>query len=128
MIPPFSWFNNGSMKTPKSPFKKIFRELILLKRLDEPNDKTPGGLIIPENQRLQPTKAVVVHVGEGLWAKSKKDKMLEPFGSQRTGKYGPMELKVGDKVIFNANENWAFQINGEEFIAMRESDALAVID
>lgn len=110
----------------KSPFKKIFRELILLKRLDEPNDKTSGGIIIPENQRQKPTKAIVVHVGEGLWC---KDPKRDPkHGSVRTGKYGPMELKAGDKVIFNAHENWAFDIDGEEFIAMRESDALAVIE
>lgn len=114
-------------KVPKSPFKKIFRELILLKRLDEPNDKTSGGIIIPENQRQKPTKGVVVAVGEGIWCKSKSDKLRNPHGSQRTGKYGPMELKVGDKVIFNAHENWAFEIAGEEFIAMRESDALGVI-
>ncbi len=112
-------------KALKSPFKKIFRELILLKRLDEENDKTEGGLIIPENQRLKPTKAIVVHVGEGLWA---KDPKRDPkYGSVRTGKYGPMELKAGDKVIFNAHENWAFELGGEEYIAMRESDALAVI-
>lgn len=51
------------MKT-KSPFKKIFRELILAKRINEPNDKTSGGLIIPENQRTKTLRAQVVHVGE----------------------------------------------------------------
>lgn len=110
------------MKIIKSPFRKIFRELILLKRIDEPNDKTDGGIIIPENQRQKPTKAVVVHVGEGLWCRKKKS---DPH--KRTGVYGPMELKAGDKVIFNAHENWAFDIGGEEYIAMRESDALGVI-
>lgn len=110
-------------KIMKSPFKKIFRELILLKRIDEPNDKTPGGLIIPENQRKKPTTAIVVHVGEGLWCKKNKSDR-----THRTGKYGPMELKAGDKVIFNAHENWAFMLNGEEYIAMRESDALGVFE
>jgi chaperonin GroES len=107
----------------KSPFKKIFRELILLKRLDEPNDKTDGGLIIPENQRVKPTKGIVIGVGEGLWCKEKKGDL-----NWRTGKYGPMELKVGDKVIFHPEDHWAFNLGGEEFIAMRESDLLCKIE
>lgn len=112
-------------KITKSPFKKVFRELILLKRLDEPNDKTEGGIIIPETQREKVQKAIVIHVGEGKWLRKKKHKA--DLSDWRTGKYGPMYLSVGDKVIIENDRSWAFILNGEEFIAMRESDALAVI-
>lgn len=116
------------MKTdeiPKSPFKKIFREIILAKRLNESNEKTEGGLIIPENQRTKTLKAIVIQVGEGKWLRKRKHKA--DLSDWRTGKYGPMELKVGDKILLEEGRYKPVEINGEEFIALRDSDALAVI-
>ena len=107
----------------KSPFKKVFRELVVIKRLDEPNDKTSGGLIIPEKYRIKPTKAVVVHVGEGFWCKEHPDDL-----NYRTGKYAPMEVKVGDTVFFNENAHIPIKIKGEEYIALREGDLEFIID
>lgn len=110
------------MKIPKSPFKKVFREIVLLKRLAE-EDKTAGGLIIPENQREKSSRGLVVDIGEGEWLKSKGENR-----TYRTGKYGPMNVKVGDKVLFNNNRCYPISVGGEDFITVRENSILAVLE
>lgn len=86
---------------------------ILVKRLQE-QDKTAGGLYIPDTAKEKPIEARVVAVGSG--------KLLED-GSVRKP-----EVKAGDKVLFAKYSGTEVKIDGEEHLIMREEDLLAVLD
>lgn len=71
-------------------------------------DKTAGGIIIPDTAKEKPQKGTVVAVGPG-----KKDE--------------PMTVKVGDKVLYGKYAGTEITIDGEDYLIMRESDIVAVI-
>ena len=85
---------------------------ILVKRL-EPETKTPGGLIIPDNAKEKPVEAIVVGVGEGA-----RDK---------DGKRIPPDVRIGDRVLFSKYSGNEIKIQGVEHVIMREEDVLAVL-
>jgi len=86
---------------------------ILVKRLEE-EDKTAGGLYIPDTAKEKPIQGKVIAVGAG-----KRDK---------EGKAIPVEVKAGDKVLFSKYSGTEVRIEGEEHLIMREDDILAVIE
>ena len=86
---------------------------ILVKRLDE-QEKTAGGLYIPDTAKEKPIQAKVIAVGTG--------KVLDD-GSVRK-----LEVKAGDKVLFSKYSGSEVKIDGEEHLIMREDDILAVLD
>jgi chaperonin GroES len=86
---------------------------ILVKRLAE-QEKTAGGLYIPDTAKEKPIEAQVVAVGSG--------KVLED-GSLRK-----LEVKTGDKVLFAKYSGSEVKINGEEHLILREEDILAVLE
>ena len=86
---------------------------ILVKRLEE-QEKTAGGLYIPDTAKEKPIEAKVVAVGAG--------KRLED-GSLRKP-----ELKAGDRVLFSKYSGSEVKIDGEEHLIMREEDILAVVE
>ena len=86
---------------------------ILVKRIDEQN-KTAGGLFIPDTAKEKPQEALVVAVGNG--------KIIED-GSLRK-----LEVKAGDKVLFSKYSGNEIKIDGTEHLILREDDILAVID
>jgi len=86
---------------------------ILVKRIDEQN-KTAGGLFIPDSAKEKPQEALVVAVGNG--------KIIED-GSLRK-----LEVKAGDKVLFSKYSGNEIKIDGTEHLILREDDILAVID
>src|SRR5215471_4339412 len=86
---------------------------ILVKRLAE-QDRTAGGLYIPDTAKEKPIEAQVVAVGTG--------KIMED-GSVRK-----LEVKTGDKVLFAKYSGSEVKIDGEEHLILREEDLLAVID
>jgi chaperonin GroES len=86
---------------------------ILVKRLDE-EDKTAGGLYIPDSAKEKPIQGKVIAVGAG-----KRDK---------EGKAIPVELKAGDKVLFSKYSGTEVKIDGDEHLIMREDDILAVLE
>jgi chaperonin GroES len=71
-------------------------------------EKTPGGIIIPDTAKEKPQKGTVVAVGPG-----KKDE--------------PMTVKVGDKVLYGKYAGTEINIDGKEYLIMRESDIYAII-
>ena len=85
---------------------------ILVKRLDE-ETKTSGGLFIPDSAKEKPIQAKVVAVGAG-----KRDK---------DGKIIALEVKAGDKVLFNSYAGTEVKVVGEEYVVMEESEVLAII-
>ncbi len=86
---------------------------VLVKRLEE-EEKTKGGIIIPDTAKEKPIEGEVVAVGNG--------KILE------NGEVKPLEVKVGDKVLFGKYAGTEIKIEGEEYLMMREDDILGVIE
>jgi len=86
---------------------------ILAKRLAE-EEKTKGGLFIPDTAKEKPLEALVVAVGNG--------KVLD------SGKIQPLEVKAGDKVLIGKYSGSEVKIDGEEHLILREEDILAVLD
>jgi chaperonin GroES len=86
---------------------------ILLKRVEE-EEKTKGGIIIPESAKETPAEGVIVAVGPG-----KKDDQ---------GKVIPMGVKVGDHVIFRKYAGDDIKLEGEEHIILSEEDIIGVIE
>jgi chaperonin GroES len=86
---------------------------IIVKRLAE-EEKTKGGIIIPDTAKEKPLEGSVIAVGNG--------RVLED------GKVRPMDIKKGDKVLFGKYAGTEIKIDGEEHLILREDDILAVIE
>jgi chaperonin GroES len=86
---------------------------IIVKRLEE-EEKTKGGIIIPDTAKEKPIEGKVIAVGDG---KIKED-----------GKKIPMEIKKGDRVLFVKYAGTEIKIDGEEHLMMKEDDILAIIE
>ena len=86
---------------------------LIVKRLEE-EEKTKGGIIIPDSAKEKPIEGKVIAVGEG---KLNKD-----------GKKIPLEVKKGDRVLFARYAGTEVKIDGEEHLMMREDEVLAVIE
>ncbi len=86
---------------------------ILVQRLEE-EEKTKGGIIIPDTAKEKPIEGKVVAVGNG--------KILE------NGEVKPLDVKVGDKVLFGKYAGTEVKIGGEEYLIMREDDILGIIE
>jgi len=86
---------------------------ILVRRLEE-QEKTAGGLYIPDTAKEKPIEAKVIAVGSG--------KLMDD------GSIRKPEVKAGDKVLFSKYSGTEVKIDGEEHLIMREEDLLAVIE
>ena len=92
---------------------KPLYDRILVKRLEE-QDKTAGGLYIPDSAKEKPMEALVVAVGAGK--------------VQEDGSLRKLEVKAGDKVLFSKYSGSDIKIDGAEHLILREDDVLAVIE
>jgi chaperonin GroES len=86
---------------------------LVVKRLDNEN-KTASGIVIPDNAAEKPDQGEVLAVGNG--------KILED------GKVRPLDVKVGDKVLFGKYSGQTVKVDGNELLVLREDDVMAVID
>lgn len=86
---------------------------VIVKRL-EGEDKTKGGIIIPDTAKEKPIEGKVIAVGAG--------KILE------NGTKAPLEVKKGDKVLFGKYAGTEIKIDGEEHLIMREDDIIAIVE
>ncbi|HHJ38575.1 MAG: co-chaperone GroES [Methylothermaceae bacteria B42] len=86
---------------------------VIVKRLEEEH-KTPGGIVIPDTAAEKPMKGEVVAVGNG--------KLLE------NGELRPLDVKVGDKVLFGKYSGTEVKVDDEEILVMREDDIMAVLE
>ncbi|WP_437818563.1 co-chaperone GroES [Sorangium sp. So ce1078] len=89
------------------------QDRIVVKRV-ESESKTKGGIIIPDAAKEKPIEGRVVAVGNG--------KVL------KDGKVRPLEVKVGDKVLFGKYSGTEVKLDGEEHVLIREDDVLAVTE
>ena len=86
---------------------------VIIKRIEE-EEKTKGGIIIPDSAKEKPSEGKVIAVGNG--------KILD------NGEVKALEVKKGDKVLFGKYAGTEIKINGEEHLIMREDDIIAVVE
>ncbi len=87
---------------------------IVVKRVEEQESKTAGGLFIPDNAKEKPQEGEVVAVGKG--------KRLED------GKLVALDVQVGDRILFGKYSGSEIKLDGEEYIIMREDEVLGVLE
>ena len=85
---------------------------VVVKRI-EPEDKTAGGIIIPDTAKERPSQGEVIAVGPG--------------GRDEAGKLIPIDLKVGDRVLFGKWSGTEVKIDVQELLIMKESDIMGVL-
>ncbi len=88
-------------------------EKVLVKRL-EAEDRTAGGIVLPDTAKEKPKRGTVLSVGDG--------RLLD------TGERKPLQVKKGDQVLFTSYAGTEVKVEGEEMIIMDEGDILAVLE
>lgn len=86
---------------------------LIVKRLDE-EEKTKGGIIIPDSAKEKPQEAEVLAVGNG--------KVIEG------GNVLPLDVKVGDKILFSKYAGTEIKLDGNEYLILKEEDVQAVVE
>jgi len=89
------------------------QDRILVKRIDE-EEKTKGGIIIPDSAKEKPQEGKVIAVGNGK------------IGDD--GKTQPLDVKKGDKLLFSKYAGTEVNLDGEEHLIIREDDVLGIIE
>jgi chaperonin GroES len=85
---------------------------VIIKRMEEERT-SPGGIVIPDSATEKPSMGEIMAVGNG--------KILD------SGEVRPLEVKVGDKVLFGQYAGTTVKHEGEEYLVMREDDVIAVL-
>jgi chaperonin GroES len=86
----------------------------VVKRLEENEDKTQGGIIIPDSAKEKPQEGEVVATGKG--------KRLED------GKVVPLDVQVGDRILFGKYSGSDIKLDGQEYMIMREDEVLGILN
>ena len=89
------------------------QDRVIVKRVQE-EEKTKGGIIIPDTAKEKPIEGQVVAVGNG--------KVLED------GKVRPLDIKAGDRVLFSKYAGTEIKIDEQEFLILREDEVLAILE
>jgi len=85
---------------------------VIVKRIEE-EEKTKGGIIIPDTAKEKPQEGRVISVGPG---------------KHEDGKVIPLDVKAGDKILFGKYSGAEIKLNGEEHLILREDDILGIIE
>jgi len=86
---------------------------VIVRRMEE-EKKSPGGIVIPDTVAEKPIQGQVVAVGKGKVTES--------------GDLRPLEVKVGDRILFGKYSGTEVKVNGEDLLVMREDDITGVIE
>ena len=89
------------------------QDRVIVKRLEE-EEKTKGGIIIPDTAKEKPQEGKVIAVGKGKIADD--------------GKLVKLDVKIGDKILFGKYSGSEIKLNGDEHLIMREDDILGVVE
>ena len=95
----------------KTKFRPL-HDRVVVRRIDA-EEKTKGGIIIPDTAKEKPSQGEIIAVGPGRYEKNVRV---------------PMEVKVGDKVLYGKYSGTEVTIDTEQFLILRESDVLAVVN
>ena len=90
------------------------QDRVIVKRIEEEAEKTKGGIIIPDTAKEKPQQGKIIAAGKG---KVNDD-----------GKVTPLDVKVGDRILFGKYSGSEIKLDGEEHLIMREEDILGVIE
>jgi len=88
-------------------------DLVVVRRIEQ-QDKTAGGIIIPDTAKEKPMEGEIIAVGPG--------------GRDENGKLVPIDVKPGDRILFGKWSGTEVKIGGEELLIMKESDIMGVIE
>ena len=86
---------------------------VVVRRIDA-EEKTKGGIIIPDTAKEKPQRGEVIAVGAGIRTED--------------GKLTPLDVKVGDEVLFGKWSGTEVKIDGEDLLIMKESDILGIVE
>ncbi len=86
---------------------------VVIRRV-ESEDRTKGGIIIPDTAKEKPQEGEVIAVGPGA--------------RDETGKIQPLDVKVGDRVLFGKWSGTEVKLQGEEYLIMKESDIMGIVE
>jgi chaperonin GroES len=89
------------------------QDRVLVRRLEQ-EEKTSGGIIIPDTAKEKPMEGEVVAAGPGARGED--------------GKLHPLDVKVGDRVLFGKWSGTEIKLDGEDFVVMKESDIMGVLE
>jgi chaperonin GroES len=90
------------------------QDRVLVKRLEDEVEKTKGGIIIPDTAKEKPQQGKVIACGKGR--------------VNDDGKLTPLDVKVGDTILFGKYSGSEIKIDGDEHLIMREEDILGVVE
>ena len=96
----------------KSKFRPLHDRVVV--RRVESEEKTKGGIIIPDTAKEKPQEGEIIAVGSGA--------------RDEAGKLVPLDVKAGDRILFGKWSGTEVKLNGEELIIMKESDIMGVIE
>ena len=86
---------------------------VVVRRIEE-DTKTSGGIIIPDTAKEKPMQGEIIAVGPGA--------------RDETGKINPLDVKKGDRVLFGKWSGTEVKIDGDEYLIMKESDILGIVE
>ena len=86
---------------------------VVVKPLEEETQRTPTGIIIPDTAKEKPQEGEVVAIGPGRF---------------EDGKRVPLDVKVGDRVIYSKYSGSEVKVDGKEYLIVSEKDVLAIVD
>ena len=89
------------------------RDRVLVKRVEE-EEKTKGGIIIPDTAKEKPQEGEVIAVGPGA--------------RDETGKIQPLDVKAGDRILFGKWSGTEVKLDGQDLLIMKEGDILGVLE
>ena len=89
------------------------QDRVIVKRLEE-EEKTKGGIIIPDTAKEKPMEGLVIAVGKGKTAED--------------GKLIKLDVKAGDRILFGKYSGTEIKLDGEDLLIMKESDIMGIID
>ena len=89
------------------------QDRVIVKR-EEEETKTKGGIIIPDTAKEKPQEGEIIAVGPG--------------GRDENGKITPLDVKAGDRILFGKWSGTEVKIDGEDFLIMKESDIMGIIE
>lgn len=92
---------------------KPLYDRVLVRRLEQ-EEKTKGGIIIPDTAKEKPMQALIIAVGDGA--------------RDESGKQIALQVKVGDVVLFGKWAGTEVKVDGEELLIMKESDIIAIVE
>ena len=86
---------------------------VLVQRVEE-EQKTKGGIVIPDTAKEKPAEGKVISVGQGA--------------RDENGKLQPLEVKKGDRILFSKYSGTEVKVDGEEYLIVSEDDILAIVE